>query len=169
VACLRAPSAWAADTMACTTDMLARRSATPVTDIPLENQGRAGACRSHLIMRRIAVLVIGSACLLLSACGDTSLNAQSSVTVLPQASSSPTPMVTTAASGPWMPVEAAQAQAADLEAAEQDYAICYSDAGLNQGLVEDALPTSTSVVESCSTTGLPPALAQQIQELLVQA
>jgi len=79
----------------------------------------------------------------------------------------PTPMPVTTAT--WTPVVAAQTQAAQLEVAEEQYATCVADAGLNQGLVGSSSPATARVTPSCSTAGLTPPEAEQIEDMVFQA
>lgn len=61
----------------------------------------------------------------------------------------------------------AQAQANALEGAEQRYATCFSYAGLNQDLAVGAEPITTPGWQTCPTTGLTPAVVQEIQLILL--
>jgi len=79
----------------------------------------------------------------------------------------PSPVPVTSAT--WTPVVAAKTQAAQLEVAEEQYATCVAYAGLNQGLVGSSSPTTVPVTPSCSTTGLTPPEAEQIENLVYQA
>ena len=89
--------------------------------------------------------------------------------------SGPTPLISTptitmtAVDVAWAPVRVAETQAAQLEAAEVQYATCYAYAGLNRGLVENTLSPNAPFMETCSTDGLTTAEVQQIQALIVQA
>ncbi len=108
------------------------------------------------------------ACLMLAGCGATTLDAHQAtpVTPVPLISTSITiPAATTAA---WTPTVAAQYQAAQLESAEEQYATCFTYAGLDQGLVENTSGTNTPVIESCPTYGLTPAVTHEIQGLIME-
>ncbi len=116
-----------------------------------------------------ALGLVLAAGLLASACDATTLSARKGPTVAAEpliAAETPTTMAVTMA---WTPVQAAQNQAAQLEAAEEHYAMCYAYAGLDQSLVADTLPVNAPVVQSCSTTGLTPDEVQQIQGLIVES
>ena len=77
-------------------------------------------------------------------------------------------MTTTAAAVAWT-VQLAETQANQLATAEQQYATCYTVAGLEQGLVQDPGATNAPVTQSCSTTGLTSGEVQEIQDLIVRA
>jgi hypothetical protein len=109
------------------------------------------------------ILVVGLA---VSACGGPTLAAQTGPTVVP-ASSSPT-TTTTAEAVAWT-VQLAQTQAAQLAAAEEQYATCYTYAALDQGLAGNPLRAGPPVVQSCSTAGLTSVEVQQIQGLIMEA
>lgn len=87
----------------------------------------------------------------------------------------PAPLVATPSTLPaaptvaWAPVRIAQNQAAQLEVAEVQYATCVAYAGLDRGLVTTTEPAPTPVVASCSTAGLTPAVAEDIQGLMMEA
>jgi hypothetical protein len=105
--------------------------------------------------------------LTLSACGGAS-PAQKAVSVMPQPLIANTPPVATAVAVGWTPVQTAQAEAAQLQAAETQYATCYAYAGLDQGLIQDTVPTTMALSQSCATYGLSSAEVWQIQDLLMQ-
>jgi hypothetical protein len=63
----------------------------------------------------------------------------------------------------------AQDQAAQLEVAEEQYATCVAYAGLDRDLVPTAETSHMPASASCSTAGLTPAVAQDIQGLMMQA
>jgi hypothetical protein len=105
---------------------------------------------------------------MLTACGATTLEVQQGTTVMPAPLVSPSttiPAVTTAA---WTPVVAAQYQAAQVEGAEEQYATCFTYAGLDQGLVGNTPGANTPLIQSCPTYGLTPAVAQEIQGLIME-
>ncbi len=85
------------------------------------------------------------------------------------------PLIATVTTNPtaevaaWAPVVSGQTQASQLEAAEAQYATCYAYAGLDQGLVGNAVRTNPGLVQSCSTTGLTQAEVRLIQELIKAA
>jgi hypothetical protein len=66
-------------------------------------------------------------------------------------------------------VQLAQSQAANLEAAEEQYATCYTYAALEQGLAGYSLRADVPVVQSCRTAGLSEKEVRQIQDLIVSA
>jgi len=86
-----------------------------------------------------------------SACGGAGSAAPQAVPVMPTplVSAAPTPAVVVA----WTPVVAVQEQAAQLEAAEEQYATCFAYAGLNQDLAGAPWRADAAVVQSCSTAG----------------
>lgn len=106
---------------------------------------------------------------MLSACGDAPSAAPKGATVTAE------PLIATVTTTPtaevvaWAPVVSGQTQASQLEAAEEQYATCYAYAGLDQGLVGNAAPANTDLVQSCSTAGLTPAEVALIQELIKAA
>ncbi len=102
-----------------------------------------------------------------SACGGAGSAAPQAVPVMPTplVSAAPTPAVVVA----WTPVVAVQEQAAQLEAAEEQYATCFAYAGLNQDLAGAPWRADAAVVQSCSTAGLTPAEVQDIQDLMMHA
>ena len=53
--------------------------------------------------------------------------------------------------------------------AEQQYATCYTDAALEQSLVQNVGAANAPFVQSCATTGLTSAEVQNIQSLIVMA
>jgi hypothetical protein len=116
-------------------------------------------------MRRMValgfVLVVG-----LAACGAPTLVSQTSPTVVPASPSRTT--TTTAVPVVWT-VQLAQTQAAQLAAAESQYATCYTDAALDQGLAGSPVHAGIPVVQSCSTAGLTSVEVQQIQALIMEA
>jgi hypothetical protein len=65
-------------------------------------------------------------------------------------------------------IQDAQVQAAQLEASEQRYAMCFSDAGLYGELTGNVIPTTAPDWQSCPITGLTSAEAQQIQGLAIE-
>jgi len=108
------------------------------------------------------------ACLTLSACRATTVAAHERVSVMPTplVSTAPIPAVAVA----WRtPVLVGQSQAAQLEAAEEQYAICFVYAGLDQNLAGGTGGADAPVVQSCSTAGLTSAEVQEIQGLIMQA
>jgi hypothetical protein len=104
--------------------------------------------------------------LALSACGAADLTAQTAPTVVPSPPSRTT--TTTAAPVAWN-VQLAEDQATQLEMAEQHYATCYTDAALEQSLVQNVGAANAPFVQSCATTGLTSAEVQNIQSLIVMA
>jgi len=108
------------------------------------------------------------ACLTLSACGSATVASHESVPVMPTplVSTAPIPAVAVA----WRtPVLVGQSQAAQLEAAEEQYAICFVYAGLDQNLAEDTGGADAPIVQSCSPAGLTSTEVQEIQGLIMQA
>lgn len=105
--------------------------------------------------------------LAVSACGGAGSPAPQAVPVMP------TPLVsgapTSAVVDAWSPVVAGQDQAAQLEAAEEQYATCFAYAGLDQDLAGGPWRADAPVVQSCSTAGLTAPEVQDIQELILQA
>jgi hypothetical protein len=71
------------------------------------------------------------------------------------------------AAAEWTQVWNAQVQAFQLEAAEQQYATCYTYADLDQDLADASPPAPVGT--ACSTVGLTHAEAQEIQTLVMQA
>jgi hypothetical protein len=69
----------------------------------------------------------------------------------------------------WTEVQNAQAQAAQLQASEQQYATCVSYAALDRSLAASAIPANAPVWKSCPTTGLTPAEVHEILGLIMQA
>jgi hypothetical protein len=118
-------------------------------------------------MRRVLApgfaIVVGLA---LSACGAADLTAQTGPTVVP---SSPSRTTTTMAVPLASTVQLAEDQATQLEMAEQQYATCYTDAALEQSLVQNVGAANAPFVQSCATTGLTSAEVQNIQSLIVMA
>ena len=114
----------------------------------------------------LSTIVVGG--LLLAACSGPTPSAHQGIPVRPAPLIS-APTTITAVDVAWTPVRVAETQAAQLEAAEVQYATCYAYAGLNRGLVENTISTDTPVIETCSTAGLTKAEVQQIQYLVVQA
>ena len=124
-------------------------------------------CRFPL-MRRLPVLGLSIvACLTLSACGGATVAAPESVPVSPAplVSTTPIPAVVVAHT----PVQVAQVQAAQLEAAEEQYATCFVYAALDQGLALNTGRADAPVVQSCSPGGLTWAEVHEIQGLIMQA
>ncbi len=115
----------------------------------------------------LSTIVVGG--LLLAACGGTTPSAIQGIPVRPTPLISTPTTITPAVDGAWTPVRVAETQAAQLEAAEVQYATCYAYAGLNQGLVENTVSTNGPVIETCSTDGLTTPEVQQIQALIIQA
>ena len=107
--------------------------------------------------------------LLLCACGGATPSAPQGISVRPTPLISTPTTITTAVDVAWAPVRIAETQAAQLEAAEVQYATCYAYAGLNRSLVESTASTNAPVMETCSTNGLTTAEVQQIQAFIVQA
>jgi len=66
----------------------------------------------------------------------------------------------------WAQVWDAQVQAFALEAAEQQYATCFSYAGLDQDLAGYSPPAPIGT--ACSTAGLTQPEAQEIQSLIME-
>ncbi len=123
-------------------------------------------------MRRLAALsFVLAAGLAVSACGHTTVAAHDRVPVMPTplVSTAPTTSPATAVAVAWTPEVAGQIQAAQLEAAEEQYAACFAYAGLDQSLAGVSLRPDMPVVVSCSTAGLTPAEVQEIQNLILQA
>jgi len=112
------------------------------------------------------VVVIG---LLASSCGAGSMSAHGATKVMPEPLVAMPSTLPAASTVTWAPVRVAQNQAAALEVAEEQYATCVAYAGLDQSLVTATEPTHTPAVASCSTAGLTPAVAQDIQGLMMQA
>jgi hypothetical protein len=118
---------------------------------------------------RLCALVIVAG-LGVSACGGAGLSAA-------RQPSPGTPSIATTVAAPtpepsvgvdWAQVQVAQARTAQLQAAEEQYGLCFSYAALDQGLTTGGPPVSAPVGESCSTAGLTPAEVQQIQGLVVE-
>ena len=97
------------------------------------------------------------------------MTAHGKTRVMPQPLVAMPSALPTASTVAWAPVRVAQNQADQLEVAEEQYATCVAYAGLDQSLVATTEPPHTSVVASCSTNGLSPAVAQDIQGLMMQA
>jgi len=97
------------------------------------------------------------------ACGGATWSAHGGATA---PVSTPTSSTPTEVDVVWTPVLAAQTQAADLEAAEQRYATCFSYAALDQDLSGTTSSASTPPVQSCSTSGLTSTEVQIIQDLI---
>ena len=119
-------------------------------------------------MRRVLALGLILVALVVSGCGGTRLSTQRSVPVAPTPLIAATPTTTPVVVATTQ-VQIAQAQAAQLEVAEQHYATCLAYAGLNQSLVESSTSTNSPVAPLCSTAGLSPAEAQVIRGLLAEA
>ena len=120
-------------------------------------------------MRRVlAAGLFLVACLVLAACGAAPLDANQAtpVTPVPLIATSVTSAPATALA--WTPVVAGQYQAAQLEVAEEQYATCFTYAGLDQGLVGNTPGANTPVIETCPTYGLAPAVTQEIQGLIME-
>jgi hypothetical protein len=62
----------------------------------------------------------------------------------------------------WTEVRNAQAQGAQLQAAEEQYATCISYAALDQSLAGPAAPATMPVWKACPTTGTPSTVVLQI-------
>lgn len=121
-------------------------------------------------MRRVLVLtVVVSVGFLASACGSSTPTAQKSTTVTAE------PLIVTemppgiAVAAAQTPEVAAQDQAAQLAAAEEQYATCFTYAALDQSLVANTGVANTPVTQSCSTASLTPAEVKEIQDLIVRA
>jgi hypothetical protein len=69
----------------------------------------------------------------------------------------------------WTEVQNAQAQAAQLQVAEQQYATCVNYAALDRSLAGSAVPANAPVWKSCPTTGLTPAEVHEILGLIMEA
>jgi hypothetical protein len=118
-------------------------------------------------MRRVLALGFGIVtCFTMSACGGATTAQVVPVTDQPLIANAPT--IPTAVAVGWTPVQTAQAEAAQLQAAETQYATCYAYAGLDQGLIQDTVPTTMALSQSCATYGLSSAEVWQIQDLLMQ-
>lgn len=115
----------------------------------------------------LSTIVVGG--FMLASCGGATPSAHHGISVRPAPLISTSTTITTAVDVPWMSVQVAETQAAQLEASEVQYATCYAYAALNRGLVENTLATNAPVMETCSTAGLTKAEVQQIQDLIVQA
>ena len=111
-----------------------RGSPNPLTPAP--GQGLDAACRFTHMRRLAALSFVLAAGLAVSACGHTPVAAPDRVPVLPTPliSTAPTTSPGTAVAVAWTPEVAAQIQAAQLEAAEEQYAACFAYAGLDQSL-----------------------------------
>jgi hypothetical protein len=115
--------------------------------------------------------------LLASACSAPGFDAQGGATVTTSAPTSLTGVVcypsTDTQGCPIAPAEAAMwaqvwnapVQAAHLEMVEEQYATCFSYAGLDQGLTD----TTTPIGEACSSSGLTQTEAQQIRGLIMES
>ena len=129
-------------------------------------------------------LVIAAA--LMSACGGSTLSTHKDVPVTavpPMVTTTTAPHVDPACSqiAPpdqcrleltaihvWTEVQAAQAQAMQLQDAEEHYAACISYAALDQSLAGRTTPANTPVWTACPTTGLTSAVVLQIQQLIME-
>jgi hypothetical protein len=120
-------------------------------------------------MRRLFVVGLATvASLTLTACGDTSSVAYKGVEVMPAPLITTETPTTAALAVVWTPVLAAQAQAAHLEAAEEQYAACFAYARLDQSLTGNITQATMPIGQSCSTTGLTSAEVRLIQDLIMQ-
>jgi hypothetical protein len=137
-------------------------------------------------MRVIVPGVVVAAALTMCACGGSTLSAHKSVPVTavpPMVTTTTAPHVDAACSriAPpdqcrlesaaihvWTEVQTAQAQAAQLQDAEEQYATCISYAALDQSLAGGTTPANMPVWTACPTTGLTSAVALQIQQLIVE-
>jgi len=118
----------------------------------------------HRVLGLGIVIVAG---LTLSACVSTrTAHKAAPVTSPPLIANATT--IPTASAVAWTPVQAAQTQAAQLAAAEEQYATCFAYAGLDRGLIEDTVATTTPVMQSCSSYGLSSVEVRQIQDLLME-
>jgi hypothetical protein len=77
--------------------------------------------------------------------------------------------ITSAVDVEWAPVRVAETQAAQLEAAEIQYATCYAYAGLYEGPSEDSAFSDSQPMVTCATTDLTSTEVRQIQNLILQA
>ena len=129
-------------------------------------------------MRRILGFGLAIAiCLMASACGAPGLDARGVATVTTSASTSlvgvvcypstvtPGCQMAPAESAMWAQVWNAPVQAAHLEMVEEQYATCFSYAGLDQSLTN----TTTSIGDACSSSGLTQTEAQQIRGLIMES
>jgi hypothetical protein len=124
-------------------------------------------------MRRRAPIVLAVVGLTVSACGGSTLTAHKGVAVMPmpliETTTTTTVSATSAVAVAGAPVQVGQTQATQLEAAEEQYALCFAYARLDQALTQDTLQATTPVAPSCSTSGLTAAEVQVIQDLIVKA
>lgn len=107
--------------------------------------------------------------LAVSGCGHATVAAHKVTAVMPTPLTSTSTVTATAAAVAWTPVQVAQTQAAQLEAAEEQYATCFVYAGLDQGVTGDTVGARAPVMQSCLTTGLTSAEVQEIQDLIIEA
>jgi hypothetical protein len=121
-------------------------------------------------MRRAWILgPVVAASLLLSGCGGSTPSARRATSVQPTPLIVTSTTVTPAVDVAWAPVRVAETQAAQLEAAEIQYATCYAYAGLYEGTTEDSALSDSHPMVTCATTDLTSAEVRQIQDLIVQA
>jgi hypothetical protein len=136
-------------------------------------------------MRRVIAPGLAAAALTMSACGGSTLSAHRVVPVTavpPMVTTTTAPQVDAACSriAPsdqcrlestaihvWTEVQTAQAQAAQLQDAEEQYATCISYAALDQSLA-GTTAANTPVWTACPTTGLTSAVVLQIQQLIME-
>lgn len=135
------------------------------TDIAPRDQGRRPTCRFPLMRRLLTLGLAIVAGLTVTACGEATSVAYKGPEVMPAPLITTETPTTAALAVVWTPVQAAQAQAAQLEAAEEQYATCFAYAGLDQGLRQ----ANMRVGQSCSTAGLTSAEVRLIQVLIMEA
>jgi hypothetical protein len=116
-------------------------------------------------------------CLMASSCGAPGLDARGGATVTTAAPTSLTGVVcypstvtqgcqiAPAEAAMWAQVWNAPVQAAHLEMVEEQYATCFSYAGLDQDLTN----ATTPIGEACSSSGLTQTEAQQIRGLIMES
>jgi hypothetical protein len=138
------------------------------------------------MLRVIAPGLVIVAGLTMSACGGSTLSTQRAAPVTaapPMVTTTTAPHVDAACSqmAPpaqcrlestaihvWTEVQSAQAQATQLQGAEEQYATCISYAALDQSLAGRTTPANAPVWKACPTTGLTSAVVLQIQQLIME-
>jgi hypothetical protein len=133
------------------------------------DQGVPAPCRPPRVRRMLVLIVVVGSGFLAAACGGATPTAQKSTSVTAEpliVAPAPTAIAITAVRTPEV---VAQNQAAQLGAAEEQYATCFVYAALDQSLVGDAAPAGAPVMQSCSTAGLTHAEVAEIQGLIVHA